>query len=218
MAIEAIRPVFTSVATSVDQQQSATTELARTATETSQFIANVADGAQATSPRPRSRRPGISESVDRSGKEAASTAEKLRTRFVMLLRQTEFGDRRRHDRLPCDLKVRLRSRHDRDYGAYGRPLRRRPAGARIRRGESADRRQARLRISTPSATIRSRLVNRSHLGLHLQGVTLSEKQQSLLKAKLDAIREENKEFIDRALEATARVVAALRESGRPTDC
>ena len=56
-----------------------------------------------------------------------------------------------------------------------------------------------------------RLVNRSHLGLHLQGVTLSEKQQELLHAKLAAIREENKEFIDRAIEAAARVSRRSRK-------
>ena len=209
-AIETIRPVFASVATSVDQQQAATTELARTATETSQFIANVADGAKDIA-HTAVEATGHSENVDRSGKEAASTAEKLRTRFVMLLRQTEFGDRRRHDRLPCDLKVKLRH------------------GATAVGGQSVDLSEGGLLVRVSGAenlpigekldchidTIGDgmvRLVNRSHLGLHLQGVKLGEKEQAALHAKLAAIREENKEFIDRAVEATARICVAFEKA------
>jgi methyl-accepting chemotaxis protein len=209
-AIETIRPVFSSVATSVDQQQAATTELARTATETSQFIANVADGAKDIA-HTAVEATGHSDSVDRSGREAASTAEKLRTRFVMLLRQTEFGDRRRHDRLPCDLKVRLRhgataiEGHTVDLSEGGMLVR--ATGAdNIPIGDKLD-----CHLETIGDNV-VRLVNRSHLGLHLQGISLSEKQQELLHAKLAAIRAENKEFIDRAIEATARVAAALEKA------
>lgn len=210
MAIEAIRPVFTSVATSVDQQQSATTELARTATETSQFIANVADGAKDIAGT-AVEASGHSESVDRSGKEAASTAEKLRTRFVMLLRQTEFGDRRRHDRLPCDLKVRLRHGSTEIHGqtvdlSEGGMLVRATGAETIPIGSKLD---AHLETIGDNQV---RLVNRSHLGLHLQGIVLGAKEQSLLHAKLGAIREENKEFIDRGIEAAARVSLGLEKA------
>jgi methyl-accepting chemotaxis protein len=209
-AIETIRPVFQSVATSVDQQQAATTELARTATETSQFIANVADGAKDIA-HTAVEASGHSASVDQSGKEAANTAEKLRTRFVMLLRQTEFGDRRRHDRLPCDLKVRLRHGSTTIEGhtvdlSEGGMLVRATGGDNIPVGAKLD-----CHLETIGDN-EVRLVNRSHLGLHLQGVRLSEKQQETLHAKLQSIRAENKEFIDRAVDATARVVAALEKA------
>lgn len=209
-AIEAIRPVFASVSTSVDQQQSATTELARTATETSQFIANVADGARDIAGT-AVEATGHSENVDRSGKEAASTAEKLRTRFVMLLRQTEFGDRRRHDRLPCDLKVRLRQGSIEVHGqtvdlSDGGMLVRATGAENLKVGEKLD-----AHIDTIGDNV-VRLVNRSHLGLHLQGITLGEKEQSLLQAKLVAIRDENREFIDRAMEAATRVSSELEKA------
>ncbi len=210
MAIEAIRPVFTSVAASVDQQQAATTELARTATETSQFIANVADGAkdiagiavEAT---------GHSDSVDRSGKEAASTAEKLRTRFVMLLRQTEFGDRRRHDRLPCDLKVTLRHGGTEIHGQTVDLS----EGGLLVRATGAENFPIGGKLDAHIETIGNNqvcLVNRSHLGLHLQGIALGVREQSLLHAKLDAIRQENKEFIDRATQAGTRVSQAFEKA------
>ena len=209
-AIETIRPVFASVATSVDQQQAATTELARTATETSQFIANVADGAKDIA-HTAVEATGHSENVDRSGKEAASTAEKLRTRFVMLLRQTEFGDRRRHDRLPCDLKVKLRHGATAVVGqsvdlSEGGLLVRVSGAENLPIGEKLD-----CHIDTIGDGM-VRLVNRSHLGLHLQGVKLGEKEQAALHAKLAAIREENKEFIDHAVEATARICVAFEKA------
>ncbi len=209
-AIETIRPVFASVATSVDQQQAATTELARTATETSQFIANVADGANDIAST-AVEATGHSESVDRSGKEAAATAEKLRTRFVMLLRQTEFGDRRRHDRLPCDLKVRLRHGTTEVVGqsvdlSEGGLLVRAPDAESLPIGAKLD-----CHIDTIGDNV-VRLVNRSHLGLHLQGLSLGQKEQAALHAKLAAIRAENKEFIDRATEATARIEIALEKA------
>jgi methyl-accepting chemotaxis protein len=209
-AIEAIRPVFTAVAASVDQQQSTTTQLARTATETSQFIANVADGAKDIAGT-AVEATGHSESVDRSGKEAASTAEKLRTRFVMLLRQTEFGDRRRHDRLPCDLKVRLRHGVTEIHGqtvdlSEGGMLVRATGAENIPIGTKLD-----AHIETIGDNV-VRLVNRSHLGLHLQGISVGAEGQSLLNATLDAIRNENKEFIDDAVEAGARVAAGFEKA------
>jgi methyl-accepting chemotaxis protein len=210
MAIEAIRPVFSSVATSVDQQQSATTELARTANETSQFIATVADGARDIA-ETAVVATGHSENADRSGKDAASTAEKLRTRFVMLLRQTEFGDRRRHDRLPCDLKVRLRHGSTEITGqtvdlSEGGMLVRAAGGEKFPIGGKLD-----VHLETIGDN-QVKLVNRSHLGLHLQGVVLSAAQQSLLRAKLEAIRAENKEFIDVATQAAARVSQAFEKA------
>jgi hypothetical protein len=57
-----------------------------------------------------------------------------------------------------------------------------------------------------------RLVNRSHLGLHLQSVLLSTEQQSLLHTKLDAIRQENKEFIDIGTQAASRVAQAFEKA------
>lgn len=212
-AIEAIRPVFSAVSASVDQQQSATNDLAKTAGETSQFVASVADGAReivdtavvAT---------GHSESVDRSGLEAANTADKLRTRFVMLLRQTEFGDRRRHDRLPCDLRVVL------THGGkkiVGQTMDLSEGGLLVRAAGEAGVETIPVGAEMPAhietiGDCRVRLVNRSHLGLHLKGIEMQEAQMNALKAKLDAIREENREYIERAVGAAAQVAAALEKA------
>lgn len=129
----------------------------------------------------------------------------------MLLRQTEFGDRRRHDRLPCDLKVRLRHGKTEIVGqtvdlSDGGMLVRATGGENFPIGCKLD---GHLETIGDNQV---KLVNRSHLGLHLQGVTLSAEQQSLLRAKLEAIRAENKEFIDVATQAAARVSQAFEKA------
>jgi methyl-accepting chemotaxis protein len=209
-AIEAIRPVFTAVAASVDQQQSTTTELARSASEASQFISNVADGASEIAATAVIAT-GHSEAVDRSGAEAMNTADKLKTRFVMLLRQTEFGDRRRHDRLPCDLKVSFQ--HGAEH-VHGQTVDLSEGGMLVR-AKGGDNIPIGAEITASIESIgrgRMRLVNRSHLGLHFQGTELGTSEMAALQAKLSAIREENREFIDRANAAVARISPALEKA------
>src|SRR6202022_4437798 len=79
-------------------------------TETSQFVAAVADGVNDI----EHAAAGANEhgtTVEQSGKSVAQLAEKLKTRCVIFLRQTEFGDRREHDRLPCVRDIKLETRN-----------------------------------------------------------------------------------------------------------
>ena len=59
---------------------------------------------------------------------------------------------------------------------------------------------------------RVRAVNRSDLGLHLQFVDPEETFQQALLAKLAAIREENKIFIDRADKTAAEISRKFEEA------
>ncbi len=209
-SIETIRPVFTAVSAAADQQQATTNALARSANEASQFIASVADGANDIAST-AAEASGYSDAVDRSGQEAMQTAEKLRTRFVMLLRQTEFGDRRRHDRLPCELVATFR--HE-GQDIRGNTVDLSEGGTLIRIGEGGTP-QAGSRFNLGVADIGSipvRLVNVSPLGLHLQFEQPGEAQQAALHAKLAAIRDENKECIDRAVDTAGRISAALEKA------
>jgi methyl-accepting chemotaxis protein len=209
-AIVALRPVFGAVAVSVDEQTTTTNELARSAGETSQFVANVADGAgQIVETVAVASEHG--EATGRSGQDAAMTVEKLKGRFVMLLRQTEFGDRRRHDRLPCDITVTIQA----------------PAGE--LRGQTADLSHGGMLVRAPDAekvvvgallqasiagigACRVRAVNRSDIGLHLEFTEMSEAVRAALDARRAAIRDENKEFTDRAIDAARRVAHALTDA------
>jgi methyl-accepting chemotaxis protein len=206
--IAALRPVFAAVAVSVDGQNKATNELARSATVTSQFVASVADGATDIVEAAVSAA-DHGETAAESGRHAAATVEKLKTRFVMLLRQTEFGDRRRHDRLPCSLDVVLRT----------------PRGD--IRGQTVDLSQEGVLVSSTEAerivmgeSLRAsiagigerivRPVNFSNLGLHFEFI--GEADDTALQAKLAAIRDANKEYIDRAIQVAQRIAQVLTQA------
>lgn len=214
-SIAALRPMFGAVAVSVDEQTATTSELARSANETSQFVAGVADGAtEIVETATQAAMHG--EETDRSGQAAAQMVDKLRTRFVMLLRQTEFGDRRRHDRLPCDLTVAISAQRGEIAGqtvdlSEGGVLVRTDAAAKASLGEVV------------TASIRGvgqwqvRVVNSTYLGLHLEFVDTQAAGRAALLAKLAAIRNENQEIIDRALatgEEVARALAQAVSSGK----
>ncbi len=205
--IDALHPVFGAVATSIDEQNATTSDLARSASETSRFVASVADGAaQIVETVATAAASGAA--TDRSGQEAALTVEKLQTRFVMLLRQTEFGDRRRYDRVPCDLAVTIQLASGAVHASTvdlseGGVLVRPRDGENIAVGDT-------LRASIADiGECRLRVVNRSHLGLHLEFVDMAGPVRQALQAKLAVIWEENKEFIERGSAAGQSVAQAL---------
>jgi methyl-accepting chemotaxis protein len=216
-AIEALQPLFGAVAFAVDEQTTTTNELARSASETSQFVSNVADGAGEIVDT-ASAAAAHGEATGQSGREAAMTVEKLKTRFVMLLRQTEFGDRRRHDRLPCDLEFSIDMA---DRAARGQTVDLSSGGVLVRVPD-AEKIAVGSELSARISAIgdcRVRVVNCTHLGLHLEFTEKDSKFALALEAKLSSIREANKEYIERAIEWSARIARAFEEavnSGRMT--
>lgn len=59
---------------------------------------------------------------------------------------------------------------------------------------------------------RVRVVNRSALGLHLAFASLDTAAREALDAKLAAIRDDNKEYVDRAMDTAAMISMALEEA------
>lgn len=209
-AIEAIRPVFAAVAASVDQQDATTNDLARSATETSQFVTSVADGAKEIE-LTAAKASGQSEAVNQSSLEANKTAQKLKARFVMLLRQTEFGDRRRTDRLPCELAVTFQQ----PSGAVQGQTFDISENGMLVRSANAEKVAIASTVHTEVAGIGTclvRVVNRSALGLHLEFVELQASQRAALEAKLSAIRDENREIIERAISTAGRICEAFEQA------
>jgi methyl-accepting chemotaxis protein len=206
--VSSIRPLFSGVAGAVAQQAATTSELSQSAAETSQFVAAVADGA-ADIDKAATGASAHGETVDQSGRDVAQLAEKLKTRCVIFLRQTEIGDRRQHDRLPCNLPMVFDWRSGPlrgqtfDLSEGGVLMRvddaRGVAVGEVLRGEIS---------GIGHCTVR--VVNHSHLGLHLQFVELDETTHIALTTKLDAIRAANKEFIECAI-STAQKISALFE-------
>jgi methyl-accepting chemotaxis protein len=208
--MEAIQPVFTAVTGAAIQQTATTNDLARNAAQSSRFVTTVADGATEIEEAAKEAS-GHGDAVDHSSRTAVELASELKTRFVILLRQTEIGDRRRRDRLPCDLAVTIQH-----------------AGNTIR-GKSLDISEGGILVQSKDAdplavgtsmeismagigAARARLANRSKLGLHLQFTHLEAAERAALDAKLAAIRDENKEFVERAVEVAGEVSAAFEDA------
>ena len=126
-ATKAVRPVFSTIADAVQSQTETTNGLSRNANESSHFIGAVAEGVtEIKQGAVDATEQG--EIVDRSGQEFSQVAEQLKTRFVIFLRLTEMGDRRQHERLPCELAIEIQSGADRGRRANSRYFRRRIIG------------------------------------------------------------------------------------------
>lgn len=208
--IDTIRPLFSAVASAVEQQIVTAHDLSTSANKTSSFVAEVADGANQI----RSATAGATEhaaSVDGSGKDVLALAQKLQTRCTIFLRQTEIGDRRRHDRLPCDLLISLQGRsgpiegHAADISEGGVLMRLADAHSIV----AGDRISGEISSLGPC---RFDVVNHSHLGLHLHFVDLASAVRVALQGKLQAIRAENREFIERTIASAERISGLFEEA------
>ncbi|HEY0301701.1 MAG TPA: methyl-accepting chemotaxis protein, partial [Rhizomicrobium sp.] len=107
-ATKAVRPVFSSVAGAIEHQVETTDGLSRNASDNSRFIGAVADGVTEIK-QAAIGATAHGAAVDRSGEDVGRLAERLKTRAVIFLRLSEIGDRRRHERLPCEFEVELQA-------------------------------------------------------------------------------------------------------------
>ncbi len=205
--IGAIRPLFNDVANSVEAQVSTTNTLSDNAIDASRFVTAVADGiSEIGSEADEANRQGAI--VDESGRHVAELAAKLKTRCVIFLRQTNIGDRRRHDRLPCELEIKV---HSASGPVQGRTVDLSEGGVLMRGAADALGFEAGSVLRTQIAGIGEgtvRVINKTTLGLHLEFVELSPEVRVALTNKLASIRAENNEFIERSI-ATASKISLL---------
>jgi methyl-accepting chemotaxis protein len=205
--IKVLRPLFGSLASAVEQQNSATTAVARNAAETLRFADSVSAGASEI----RDAAAGANthgKSVEQHARDVITLAEKLKMRVTIFLRQSEAGDRRRYDRLPCEIDVDLRT----NTGAIrGQTADLSEGGALVRVEDVlpiAPRsiRQAKL---DGIGTTRVRVAGSSALGLHLEFLEMSSAVRTELERKLASIREENREIISRAVDVANAISRML---------
>ncbi len=201
--IENVQPVFGAVAAAAVEQNSTTSELARNAAVSSQFVTAVADGAVEIEQAAAAAR-GQSDIVDRSSISMVQLASELKTRVTIFLRQTEIGDRRKHDRLPCEVPITLQH----------------PGG--IAQGRTLDLSDGGILATFdgvgpfPAGTVLEasisgigavtvRVAECSSEGLHLAFMRIDEREHRALDDKLAAIREENSVLIARAVKIAGQI-------------
>jgi methyl-accepting chemotaxis protein len=208
--IKVLKPLFGAVASAVGQQNNATTAVARNAAETLQFADGVSVGASDIRDAATGAN-ALGKSVEQRGQEVSRLAEKLKMRVTMFLRQSEAGDRRRHDRLPCEIGADLWA----DGGVIrGHTADISEAGMLLRIGDTPERKPL-ASGSVMRATIaeigdvRVRLAGSSPLGLHLEFVEMASSARAALEHKLVSIREENREIIARAVDTANEISRAF---------
>jgi methyl-accepting chemotaxis protein len=205
--IKILKPLFGSVASAVGQQNSATTAVARNAAETLRFAGAVSAGASEIRDAATGAN-ALGKSVEQHGKDVIRLAEKLKMRVTMFLRQSEAGDRRQHDRLPCEIGVELRT----EAGTLrGQTADISEGGALVRLDDTRPVASGSILDAKLDAigTTRGRVAGISSLGLHLEFLQMSAAVRGELERKLASIREENREIIARAVDVANEVARAL---------
>jgi methyl-accepting chemotaxis protein len=107
-AIDAIRPVFTNVNSAVAEQGATTGEMSANAASASNFIASVGDSAAEIDSATREAETH-GQSVAMAGQAVTDFARKLKSRCAVLLRQSERGGSQKQQRLPCSLKIEMKT-------------------------------------------------------------------------------------------------------------
>src|ERR1700692_4349602 len=107
-AIEAIRPVFDDVNGAVTEQNKTTSEMSDNVATTSHFIVSVGDSAAEIDSAAKEAQ-AHGEGVANAGNAVTMFAQKLKTRCAVLLRHDGRADQRKHERMPCSLKIEIQT-------------------------------------------------------------------------------------------------------------
>lgn len=200
-AIEAIRPVFESVNGAVAEQNRTTGEMSDNAAQASQFIASVGDSAAEIDVAAKQAE-AHGESVASAGKAVTTFAQKLKSRSAVLLHQGDSGGRSRQERLPCHLKIEVKTAGI----TLTAPVYEIATDDVLICGPDA----ARLPLNQSlNATLdgvgacRIRVTEHAKTGARAQFEALGSELADKVEDILWAIREENVEFVTRAMEAGA---------------
>jgi methyl-accepting chemotaxis protein len=215
--IESLSPVILAITAEVETQTGMTADLSRSTDEAAAFANDVGANAKATA-AVCTKTVVTAISAGNSIRRVLLDAEKLRSRFVIFLRQTEMGSRREHDRLPCDLSLTF---SDGDQLFTGRAVD-------LSEGGMLAKPDVEMEIATGTqvkVTVESLgrcgalIVGRSMIGLHLKWLDPPETFRQALQVKLAEIRAEHADLLTAVVESANRIgdeMEAAVNSGRVT--
>ena len=201
------QPMYAAIAAAVAQQVATAESLSENATTTSQVVERVATSVTEIK-KAAEFVGGESAEVDRVGRTATELAAKLRRNLSIFIRQTEIGDRRQFDRLPCELQVTW------IYAAPTKTIDVGLGGALIQFEGDNPSLKIGNKISLQIAEIGNlyaEIVNRSELGLHLKFVDLAVETRRNLEQKISTIQNENAKYIEDAKKAGVEVSKRMEE-------
>ncbi|PPQ44501.1 methyl-accepting chemotaxis protein [Rhodopseudomonas palustris] len=198
-SISAIRPVFETVNGAVAEQNATTGEIAGNATSASTFIASVGDSAAEIDSATREAEQHGDE-VARAGQNVTNFAEKLRARTAVLLKLGDREDARRREKLPCHLQIEL----DTSRGRITAPVYEISMDGVLISGPSTAALTTGQQLSAELQDIgacRIRIAEHGKAGALALFVAPDAALQNRIEDRLWAIRDENTEFVTRAIEA-----------------
>jgi methyl-accepting chemotaxis protein len=199
-SIEAIRPVFAHVNGAVEEQNRTTSQISGNAASASQFIISVGDSAtEIDSAIKEAELHG--KDVATAGLSVAQSAQKLKSRCVVLLHQGENDEQRKQQPLPCHLGIDIQPSSG---GKITAPVYEISAVDILIGGPDA----ARLRPhDVAKATLqdigecRIRIGEATKAGVKARFEAPGAELRDKIEDKLWALRDENVEFVMRAMEA-----------------
>jgi methyl-accepting chemotaxis protein len=198
-AIEAIRPVFETVNGAVAEQNETTSGMSDNAASASHFIVSVGDSAAEIDSAAREAE-AHGENVASAGKAVTMFAQKLKSRCAVLLRQDEREDRRKRERLPCNLKIEIETAR----GLVTASVYEISMEGMLVCGPGAERLSLNETLNATLESIgacRIRLTERSTAGAQARFESPDAELSEKIQDKLWSIHDENTEFVTRAMEA-----------------
>jgi len=198
-AIAAIRPVFDNVNGAVAEQNTTTGDIADNAASASTFIVSVGASAAEIDSATREAEQHGGE-VAQAGRNVTLFAEKLRARTAVLLKQGDREEMRRREKLPCHLAIEV----DTSRGVVTAPvyeismegvLISGPAASALPQGPTLT---AKLQ---DVGACKIRIAEHGKAGAYARFVAPDAGLQGRIEDRLWAIRDENTEFVTRAIEA-----------------
>jgi len=209
-AIHAIRPVFDKVNGTVSEQNHTTNQMTENVATASQFIASVGDSA-ADIDNAAKEAETHGEHVADAGKSVTMFAQKLKSRCAVLLGKDLHANQRNYERLPCNLKIEMKTAHQPiSASVYEISL-----SSMLIVGADVE---TLLANQTLDATIESigacrvRIGERSKAGVNADFETRNAEFIEKIEDKLWSIRDENTEFVTRAMEAGAALTRIFEDA------
>jgi methyl-accepting chemotaxis protein len=198
-AIEAIRPVFDNVNGAVTEQNITTSEMSDNVATTSHFIVSVGDSAAEIDSAAKEAQ-AHGERVASAGNAVTMFAQKLKTRCAVLLSQDGRTGGRKHERLPCSLRIEIQTAR----GAVGAPIYEISQESLLICGPDAATlplNQTLNAMLEGVGTCRIRLSEHAKAGAQARFEAPDAELREKIEDKLWSIQDENTEFVTRAMEA-----------------
>ncbi len=203
-----IRPNFAAVENAVQEQVNTTSEIRERANETAQFVEEVGRRADSIENSAHKAESGGQEASS-AGNDMSQAIDALGTRFTMMIRQNEAGDRRASDRLPVKLNGQFVNANQTRGNVETRDIS--EGGALLTcADDNLLQPNSQGTLTLPSiGTAGIKVLCQSPNGYHCAFTETDAAFEDGLNRFIDGFRSEHREMIDLAQDGAKRVSAAM---------